>query len=67
MDKELVDGKPEPRFENFEEVFNGSGVAVGFTLTGNDFIFRYDSSGGWKDEKGNQYSSKGVLIKAAED
>ena len=39
---------------------------MGFTLPGNDFLFRYDDKGGWKDEKGNYYNSKGVLQKVAD-
>lgn len=32
-------------------------------MPGVDFIFKFNSDGGWKDEKGNQYNSKGVLMK----
>lgn len=29
-------------------------------------MFKYDQDGGWKDEKGNYYNSKGVLQKIAD-
>ena len=60
-------GKPDPRFDEFEEVVNDDGQAVGFTIPNNPFVFRYDSKGGWKDEKGNKYNSNGVLMKVKED
>lgn len=41
-------------------------MAIGFTLPGSEFLFKYDSNGGWKDEKGNYYNSKGVLQKVAD-
>ena len=47
MDKEGT--IPEERFKDFEEVFDGTGQPIGFTLPGNSFIFRYDAQGGWKD------------------
>lgn len=43
------DDKPDPRFESFEEVFDSNGIAIGFTLPNNSFVFRYDKRGGWKD------------------
>lgn len=51
---------------DYQEVFSSDGVALGFTLPGNDFLFRYDDKGGWKDEKGNYYNSKGILQKVAD-
>ena len=53
----------QDRFANYEENFNSDGIAIGFTLPGVDFLFRYDSEGGWKDEKGNYYNSSGQLVK----
>ena len=47
MDKEEVGG--DNRFKDFEEIFDGKGVAIGFTLPDNPFIFRYDANRGWKD------------------
>lgn len=58
--------KGEKRFENVEEVLNEEGQAIGFTLPGNDFFFKYLSNGGWRDEKGNKYNSEGVLVKASD-
>ena len=29
-------------------------------------MFRYDASGGWKDEKGNKYNSEGQLTNEAD-
>lgn len=51
---------------DYQEVFSSDGVALGFTLPGNDFLFRYDDKRGWKDEKGNYYNSKGILQKVAD-
>ena len=64
MDKEQ--DVPEKRFEDYQEVFNSEGQAIGFTLPGSEFLFRYDNNGGWKDEKGNYYNSKGILQKIAD-
>ena len=47
--------QPDPRFNDYEEVVNGKGIPVGFKLKNCEFFFKYDSNGGWKDEKGNQY------------
>ena len=57
------DDKPDPRFDAFEEVFDSNGIAIGFTLPNNSFVFRYDKKGGWKDENGNYYNSQGILLK----
>lgn len=59
--------KPDPRFQNFEEVFNSDGIAIGFTLPENTFVFRYDGKGGWKDQHGNQFNAKGILVKPKEE
>jgi hypothetical protein len=32
-------------------------------LPGSDFIYKYDVDGGWVDEKGSYYDSKGILQK----
>lgn len=66
---DLDDGEdfPDPRFNDFEEVFNSDGIAIGFTLPNNSFVFRYDKKGGWKDEDGNYFNSKGVMEKHRED
>lgn len=64
MDKEQ--DVPDKRFEDYQQVFNSQGVAIGFTLQNSDFLFKYDEKGGWKDEKGNYFNSKGVLQKVAD-
>ena len=65
MDKE--ERKGTSRFGDFEQIFNGKGEAIGFTLPGNSFIFRYDANKGWKDEKGNQFNSEGIQVNVNDD
>lgn len=54
--------KPDPRWENFIEQFDSKGLAIGFKLEDNDFLFEYDDQGGWSDEKGRLFDANGVLI-----
>lgn len=54
-------GKPDPRWEEFIEEMNEDGKAIGFKLPKNDFLFKYDTNGGWEDEKGNYYNADGIL------
>lgn len=54
--------KPDPRFADYQEVQDDKGKPIGFKLEGCNFFFKYNSSGGWKDEKGNLYNSEGVLV-----
>ena len=63
MEKEEV---PDPRFASFDEIFNKSGVAIGFTIQGSDHIFKYDQKKGWYDEYGNYFNSDGVKIKSVD-
>jgi len=58
MDKK---GLPDPRFTEFTEVFNGEGTLIGFSIPNSDFIFKYDSHGGWYDEERRYYNADGVL------
>lgn len=60
-------GEPEPRFSQFTEVFNGDGKLIGFSIPDCDFIFKYDSHGGWYDEERNYYNTDGVLQSDDED
>jgi hypothetical protein len=52
--------EPNPRFAEFVERFDSSGIAIGFSLPNNDFLFEYDKDGGWYDEKGIYFDCDGV-------
>jgi hypothetical protein len=41
--------KPDPRFNEYEEVQDDKGNSIGFKLQNVDFFFKYNSEGGWKD------------------
>ena len=53
---------PDPRFNDYDEVQDQKGTAIGFKIKGSNFFFKYDSEGGWKDEDGNKYNSDGILV-----
>lgn len=54
--------KPDPRFEHFTEVAGEDGNVIGFKLDGQDFLYKFDSKGGWHDEDNNYYNSHGVFL-----
>lgn len=59
--------KPDPRFNEYEEVEDDKGNAIGFKLKDVDFFFKYNSEGGWKDQNGNVFNADGVLVEKEED
>lgn len=48
--------KPDPRFEVYTEIADGTG----FTIPNCKFIFKFDRFGGWFDEKGTYFNADGV-------
>ena len=46
------------RFNDFTELEDKSA----FTIQGTDFVFIYDSEGGWIDEDGNYYNKDGKPV-----
>jgi hypothetical protein len=53
--------KPDPRWNEFIEVFDENSKAIGFNLPDNAFLFKYEADGGWEDEKGIYYNAEGIL------
>lgn len=64
MDKKR---EPDPRFQEFTESLDQDGKPIGFTLTDNDFLFKYDRNGGWVDENGHYFNAEGILQSEEED
>ena len=58
MDKET---QPDPRFAEFQEKLDEDGKAIGFIVPNCEFLFKYDSNGGWYDEKEQYYNTNGIL------
>ena len=60
------DRQPDPRFSEFTEILDQDGKAIGFKIPDNDFLFEFDSDGGWVDEKGNYFNHDGILQSESE-
>ena len=50
------DRLPDPRFSNFEEISDKEGKVIGFKIPDCDFLFEFDSDGGWEDEDGKYFN-----------
>ena len=59
--------QPDPRFNQFTEVLDEDGKAIGFKLPNNEFVFKFDEDGGWVDEDDNYYNHEGILQSDSSD